>query len=115
MDKTKIALWCLRIGIAFTFLYAAIDGFINPDAWIGFLPQFMTSIIPGTALLPMFSVYEVLLGLWLLSGWKSFWPALLSAATMLGIIFSDFSVFLITFRDVAILGASLALAALTKE
>ncbi len=115
MTNNKIASWCLRVGIAFTFLYAAIDGFINPDAWIGFLPPLMTKIIPGATLLPMFGIYEIILGLWLLSGWKSFYPALLSATTMAGIIFSDFSVFLITFRDVAILGASLALAALSRE
>ncbi|MEK7640708.1 MAG: hypothetical protein AAB389_01805 [Patescibacteria group bacterium] len=115
MEKLNLVSWLLRVGIAFTFLYAAISGFVIPDAWIGFLPSFMTNIIPGETLLPMFSVYEIILGLWLLSGWRIFYPALLSAATMAGIIFSDFSVFLITFRDVSILTASLALAVLHKE
>ncbi|MDO8467134.1 MAG: hypothetical protein Q7S83_03285 [bacterium] len=115
MKNIKIALWSLRIGIAFTFLYAAVDSFINPDMWIGFLPPMMQAIVPGEILLPIFSVYEIVLGLWLLSGWKSFYPALLSGATMIGIIVSSPSQFIITFRDVAILGAAVALAALSKE
>ncbi|MEK7654564.1 MAG: hypothetical protein AAB345_04830 [Patescibacteria group bacterium] len=115
MPNIKLASLLLRVGIAFTFLYAAISGFIIPDAWVGFLPPFMTNIIPGATLLAMFGIYEIVLGLWLLSGWRIFYPALLSAATMAGIIFSDFSVFLITFRDVSILTASLALAVLHKE
>ncbi len=115
MEKLNLVSLLLRIGIAFTFLYAAIGGFVIPDAWVGFLPSFMTNIIPGSILLPIFSVYEIVLSLWLLSGWRIFYPALLSAATMAGIIFSDFSVFLITFRDVAILFAALALAVLHKR
>lgn len=115
MDKTKIALWSLRIGIAFTLLYAAVDSTLNPDMWIGFLPPLIQAFVPGEILLPIFSVYEVILGLWLLSGWKSFYPALLSGATMIGIMVATPSQFIITFRDVAILGAAVALAALTKE
>lgn len=115
MEKTKIALWSLRIGIAFTLLYAAVDSTLNPDMWIGFLPPMMQAIVPGEILLPMFSVYEVVLGLWLLSGWKSFYPAVLSGATMVGIMVSTPSQFIITFRDVAILGAAVALAALSKK
>jgi uncharacterized membrane protein YphA (DoxX/SURF4 family) len=115
MDKTKIALWSLRGGIAFTLLYAAVDSFMNPDAWVGFFPPFMLAIVPGEILLPIFSVYEIILGLWLLSGWKSFYAALLAAGTMVGIIVATPSQFIITFRDVAIFGAAVALAALSKE
>lgn len=115
MPNIKLVSLFLRIGIAFTFLYAAIDGFLNPDSWIGFLPPIMTNIVPGEILLPIFSVYEIILGLWLLSGWKSFYPAVLSAATMVGIIVSSPSQFIITFRDVAIFFSALALAFLHKK
>lgn len=96
-------------------MYAAVDSTLQPDAWIGFLPPFLQDIIPGNYLLIGFSVYEVLLAIWLLSGLGGVYSGILSALTMVGIIISSPSLFMITFRDVAILGAALALAALSKK
>lgn len=79
------------------------------------LPSFLQNIIPGNYLLLIFSAYEIVLAIWLLSGLGGFYSGILSALTMAGIIISSPSLFIITFRDVAILGAALALAALSKK
>ena len=103
----------LRIGLAVVFLYAAVASMLDPNSWIGYFPEFLENIIPGTVLLPMFSLYELALGLWVLSGWKAYYAGLLAAATLLGIIVVNISLFDIVFRDVAIFFAALALAALS--
>lgn len=104
-----------RFGIGFTFLYAAISGFLNPNAWIGFLPNFLTFIASKETLLPIFGVYEILLALWLFSNRKIFYAAILSALTAGGIVVFNLGALDIVFRDIAIIFASLALAILTKE
>ena len=114
-NKDYLALLFLRIGIAFALFYAAVFSFVNPSSWIGFFPSFLTLAIPSEILLPAFSVYEALLGLWLLSNKKIFYAAILSAATMLGIVIFNLGVMEIVFRDVAIFFMAIALAALTKN
>ena len=109
MEKQKLISFLLRIGISFSFFYAAIASFITPTNWIGFLPNFLRSDM----ILTIFSIYEILVGLWLLSGWKVFYPAILSALSMLGIIIFNFGALDIVFRDVAILFAAVALALLS--
>ena len=115
MDKNKFAIVSLKLGLAFAFFYAAASSFANPTAWFGFFPSFLTSEISSGILLPAFSVYEALLGLWLLSNKKIFYAAILSAATMLGIVIFNLGVMEIVFRDVAIFFMAITLAALTKS
>ncbi len=102
----------LRTGLAITFLFAAIASFIEPDAWIGFFPEWMRTLLPETILLFGFSFYEAFLACWLLSNKKPFEAAVLSSLTLLLIILANVTVLYIVFRDVAIFFASLALAAL---
>lgn len=115
MAKEKLASLFLRIGIAFVFSYAAISALVIPEAWIGFYPQFIRSLVPDQVLLYGHSFAEIALALWLLSGKKTFYAAAFSGLWMLGIILGTFNIFLITFRDVAILFSAIALASLTKE
>ncbi|HUZ92750.1 MAG TPA: hypothetical protein VNG29_01995 [Candidatus Paceibacterota bacterium] len=103
----------LRIGLASVFLYAAVAAFIEPDAWIGYLPIFLRHIFPANLLLAGFSTYEALLSLWLLSGKKAFYAALLAAITLVGIIVANIGALDIVFRDFAIFFSALALAALS--
>ncbi|MBI1984522.1 MAG: DoxX family membrane protein [Candidatus Wildermuthbacteria bacterium] len=105
----------LRVGLAFTFLYAALNSFMEPLNWIGYVPSFARDIVPDFMLLPAFSAYEVILGLWLLSGRKLFYSALLSALSLLGITVFNIPVFSVVFRDVGLLFAALALALLAKS
>lgn len=87
--------------------------FITPTAWIGYLPGFLTGIIPAGLLLIVFSIIQLLLSTWLLSGKKTFFAAIVSVLILLGIIISNFSLLDIIFRDVAILFMALGLAALS--
>lgn len=112
LANQNLAALLLRAGLAFVFLYAAIGAFIEPDDWVGFLPGFLTDRISGDTLLPPFSVGELVLAAWLLSGVYVRYAALASAAMLAGITLAGLSSFIVTFRDVGLLLAALALAAL---
>jgi uncharacterized membrane protein YphA (DoxX/SURF4 family) len=115
MTKEKIASLLLRIGLAIVFLYAAVASFLEPGTWIAFLPSFLTNIIPAGPLLTIFSIYEIIVAVWLMSGRKIFYAAAIASLTIVGIISSNLSFLDIVFRDFAILFAALALAVLEKE
>ena len=99
----------LRIGVAFAFLYAAIASFVEPQVWVGYLPAFMLNLISGSILLPAFSIVEIIVALWLLSGKALFYSGMISALMMAGIIVFNFGALDIDFRDITILFASIAL------
>ena len=114
MDKTKITLvdFLLRAGVAIVFLYAGISSFLNPSSWIGFIPQFIRNIIPETIFLPLFSISEFGIALWLLSGKKTLYAAGIAALTLLAIIFFNVGALDIVFRDTAIFFAAMTLVVL---
>lgn len=110
MYRQKITQILLRLSIAIVLLYAAIAATIKPYDWIGFIPHFATTILPASTLLVLFSLYQVILGGWILSGWNVKYAGLLSAVTLLAIIFTNAAQWDILFRDFAIFFSSLALA-----
>ena len=110
MENGKIVSLLLRIGIAITFIYAAVGTTLHPNDWIWFFPKILRDTIPHPLLLTGFSFYEVVLGIWLVIGWKTIYPAVLAAITLLGIIFANLADIDITFRDFAIFFAAIALA-----
>lgn len=114
MKKNKFALlsFFLRVGLGVVLLYAATSSFLNPLSWAGFFPLWLRNIISETSFLYTFSVYEIILALWLFSSWKAFHAALLSALTMLAIIISNLGSLDIIFRDVGLLFMAVALAIL---
>jgi hypothetical protein len=65
-------------------------------------------------LLKFFAVYELVLAAWLLSGVYVRYAGLLCAATLAGITLSNFSLFAISFRDIGLMFAALALAVSKK-
>jgi len=108
----------LRAGVAFAFLYPPIAALSDPSSWIGYFPSFMRGIVPDPVLLHGFGALEVLIALWLLSGWRVLWPASLAAVMLAAIVLFNFSQLDIVFRDVSIAAAALALAvdaAITKN
>jgi len=115
MIHKKLVSFLLRVGVATVFLYAAVAATLDPSAWIGFFPQFVRNLIPGTALLILFSAYEIALGLWILSGRKTFYAGLFAAATLLAIIVVNITLLDIVFRDIAIFFAALALIAFHRH
>lgn len=115
MRNNKLGMFVLRAGIASVFLYAAIASFLEPQNWIGYLPQFLRNIFPANILLMTFSTYEIILSIWILWGYKVFYSAVLASLTLVGIIVANFGALDITFRDIAILFAAAALAILEKS
>lgn len=113
MNKEKSAIFLLQLGLAAVFLYAAAASFLDPVSWAGFFPPFLKNIIDAKTLLAIFSVYEIILTVWILSGFKLFYASLISAATLAGIIALNLGALDILFRDFAILFSAVALAVLS--
>lgn len=109
MDK-RVEL-VLRVGLAFAFLYPPVAAYFDPFSWIGFFPQFLRDLFGNdTLLLHSFGAFELMIGLWILSGKRILIPSLLAAATLAGIIVFDWGAMDIIFRDVSILAMAIALA-----
>src|SRR5579863_2998872 len=115
MNQKTLAFSLLRCAIASVFAYAAIASFITPDNWIGYFPLFLRHIIPQSLLLTGFSVYELTLAVWLLTGKFTFFAAILAAVTLSGIIIFNIDQLDIVFRDFTIILAALSLAVFTYK
>src|SRR3990172_7057555 len=100
----------LRSGLAFVFIYAAVSAFIDPSAWIGYVPSFIWNPVTRAYFLFVHDIINLGLGLWLLSGKKQFYAAIVSCLVLAGIILTSISSFPITFRDVWFLLSAVALA-----
>lgn len=119
--KMKAKLF-LRIGLGLTYIYSGIGLLRNPIDWAHFMPEWLMDLFgaPELALkfLQVQGIGELLLGLLILI-WNPkpkiyFWLAAFGAVHVaLILIFSGID--LVTFRDIGLLGAWLALAALTHE
>jgi uncharacterized membrane protein YphA (DoxX/SURF4 family) len=109
VHNDKLPALLLRIGLAAVFLYATIASLLHPLEWEGFLPSFTHTIINPKIALNLLSVYEITLAAWLLSGKYTKYAAAFCALTFLGIIGVSINQFIITFRDVGLLFAALAL------
>lgn len=114
--KDEKYLVCLftRLGIGFALIYAAVSSLLNPTAWAGFFPDFLINLFSQKILI-VFSIYELALGVWLFSNWKTFYAAILSALTMAGIVIFNFGAMDIVFRDVAIFFSAVALSIMTRK
>ena len=110
--KIRIAIWCLRIGLSFVFAYAAIEVYTHSENFLKYLPDMVQDLIDPKYFLPAFGIGEIILALWLLSGWNVHYAALISSALMVGIILPNLDSFHILFRNVAIGFAALALASI---
>ena len=110
-DANKLGIILLRLGLAFVFFYAAIGGLVSPNDWIGWLPVFLQN----TLMLNLFSVMEIIMGVWILSGYQSFWAGIFSGFMLLGIVVFNFQVMIVVFRDVGLALAAFALAFLSKN
>src|SRR3989344_9404318 len=106
-DKANLV---LRIGLAFAFLYPPINALFDPNAWIGYFPPIMRGIVLDMVLLHSFGLIEVVIALWILSGWRIFLPSVGAALMLISIVVMDFSEFQVVFRDLSIAAIAIALA-----
>ena len=109
MDRGQLASPVLRVGVAFAFIYAAIDGFVDPDSWVGWFPKSARDIVPAETLLRLWGIFQIILSLWIVSGKKIFWPSLVASLSLAGLILTNLGAMDIIFRDVTILAATIAL------
>jgi len=122
MNKKRAASWnvstaslFLRVGIGFSFLYAGIAVFLDPNSWIGFVPGFIENLVSKELFLYAHGLFDFLLALWLISGKKTFYASILASLTMSGIVIFNLSSLDILFRDISILFAAIALALLSLK
>ncbi|MBI4086108.1 MAG: DoxX family membrane protein [Candidatus Liptonbacteria bacterium] len=99
----------LRLGLAFVLSYAAVSSLLEPQNWVGYFPRFLFSILPERFLLPGFSIAQIILAVWLLSGRRLKWASLVSAGMMAGITLFNLNLFEVTFRDVGLFFMAVAL------
>lgn len=110
MNKTYV----LKVGLAFTLLYAAISALIMPLAWIGFVPAWIVSFthLSASFILTAHSVVEIVLGLLLLLPGKQQLVSWLIALDLLAIVLMNgfgSGVFSVTFRDVGLIAIAVYL------
>ncbi|HWP61592.1 MAG TPA: hypothetical protein VN495_03240 [Candidatus Paceibacterota bacterium] len=113
--KRDYANLVLRAGLAFAFLYPPLNALSDPNSWLGYFPHVVRAAaesagIPDLLLLHGFGVVEIVIALWLLSGWRIFWPSCVALLMLAGIVFFDFADLQILFRDISIAAIALALA-----
>ena len=114
LPSEKLPSLFLRIGLAIVFIYAAVSAFQNPGAWLGFVPPLVTHFISADLFLQVFSVIQLILAMVLLSGKYAKYAAILSALFLAGIVVTNFSAFIVTFRDIALVFMAVALYFLEK-
>jgi uncharacterized membrane protein YphA (DoxX/SURF4 family) len=107
--NTQAISWLLRIGLAAVFIYATVDAFREPEAWVSFVPHFTTNFVDAKIALDIISVLELVVAAGLLIGkYLRIW-ALISTALLGGIVIFNLNARLITFRDIGLVFMALAL------
>ncbi len=102
-----------RIGIAAVFLWFGIDKFVHTINWIGWVPEWMQSLIPMsmTNFMYMQGVIEAVIGFLLLIGYKVRFAGLLAVLTLAGVEIAMVGTGQteMMLRDAGLLAASLSL------
>lgn len=111
----KRVLLLLRVAVAFAFVYAAISGFLNPTAWVGYFPPFLQQLGPVHWVMASWGIMELLLAAAILFLRDVYYPALIAAALLIGVVVFNWGAMDIVFRDIPIALASVALALLSRE
>lgn len=105
----KKASLIIRVGLATVLLYAALDGLREPMAWIAYVPGQLGQLTSAQTILLATSVIQIVLAALLLWGKYLIGSAVLTSFLLAGIIITNTSNFLITFRDIGLLAASVSL------
>lgn len=108
-SKKNVPTLLLSFGLAFVFLYAGVAALINPLEWVGYLPSFLAMFITPTVAIKIIAVSEIILGVWLVGGFYRKIASALAALMLLGILLVNLNEFIITFRDIGLLCAAVAL------
>lgn len=115
VDKLPLISFLFRASIASAYLYAGLGSLLDPNSWIGFLPSFIRNSGYGLTALTIFSIIEVILSIWIISGKKAYLSSALSSLMMFLIIVFNLELLDIVFRDIPILFASMGLMVMYKN
>lgn len=105
----------LRIGLGLTLLYASVDTWLHPDDWVGYVPNFVSEQVDATLFVRMFATVQFALVVWLAIGAYLWLAGLILTAALSGILLTNLGVLEITFRDIGLAFAALAMAALDRQ
>lgn len=114
-SQIKPASKILRLSLGFAFIYAAISHYFAPDSWLQFYPELMQEIASENWYIWTTSLGELAFGLAIISGRFTHYLAILSALALSAILVFNLDQMFILFRDVSLIGASIALAVLHKS
>lgn len=108
---------CMRLAVALSFIYPAVDALFHPDEWIGYFPPFLLDLAGANAELMLhgWGVIEIALALWVLFGTRVYVPALIMAAALVAVVVLNPGQFPILFRDLSIALAAISLALVNKK
>lgn len=109
LTNNKLAVFFLRFGLAFVLVYATIEIYNHPENFLKYVPKAIVNMVPVSLFLDLLGVSEVVLALWLLSGWKGQYASFLTVLMMVGIVVCNMEHFQILFRNVAIAFGGLSL------
>lgn len=107
--SSKYISFTLRLALAFAFLYPPVAAFLFPDNWIWFVPDIVQQFMPKLLFMQLFGVFEILVAGAILYMKNPTLPTLFACLTLAAIIVLNASAFDVTFRDVSILLAGIAL------
>jgi len=101
----------LRIGVGIAFIYPPVSAWFDPFAWVGYFPPFALDMAAGheNVLLHLFGVCELIIGLWILSGWRIYIPSTLATVALILIVGFNWNQMDVLFRDISIALMSLSL------
>lgn len=106
----------LRIGLAFSFIYPPLSAFLDPYAWVGYIPAFLTlSGLSDMTLLHLFGLLELLVGVLLLLNIQVRKTAAVAAVILFFIVAYHYRQMDVLFRDIPILLMAVALMLSHKE
>ena len=115
MDSSnKHALLLLKAGIAFAFLYPALSAFVDPSAWIGYVPAWIDQFIPREIFLLIFSPFEIVVALGILF-WDNPLPSIVAGIMLISIVVFNSNELSVVFRDISIAITAFALAFLVRS
>ncbi|MDP3770558.1 MAG: hypothetical protein Q8R40_06515 [bacterium] len=112
--------WALRLGLGLMYLYSGYDLIVKPSHWYGFVPQWFSQMVTQTTSVENYlriqGMGEGLIGVLFLA-WFLPRYAVRTACLVTILEMSMISLFVgidpITFRDIGLLGAALALFIMT--
>ena len=114
----------LRLGLGTMYVYSGYDLFVHPAAWTwaipGWFSRLVTSVMPIETYLKIQGISELLFAFlflaWFIPKMGVRIAAFISSLEFLFILlFTSHSQFLITFRDLGLLGASITLFLMTFQ